>query len=125
MNLHGLPVYNVAARGTISGMATRTTLDMLAPTRIRYGVLLFVYVAAFITYLDRVCLSVAPPAMQADLGLPQVLFAWVFTVFYIAYTVFEIPTSSLGDRWAQRLMLVRIVGSWTMFRICTRLSHVF
>lgn len=41
----------------------------LDPTRTRYGVLLFVYLAAFITYLDRVCLSVAAPTMQADLGL--------------------------------------------------------
>src|SRR6266436_6060982 len=95
------------------------------PTRIRYGVLLFVYVAAFITYLDRVCLSVAAPAMQADLGLSQVQFAWVFTVFYIAYTVFEIPTSSLGDRWGQRRMLVRIVGCWSLFTIFTGLARSF
>ena len=67
-----------------------------APTRIRYGVLLFVYLAAFITYLDRVCISVATPAMQKDLGLSQIQFGWVFTVFYIAYGVCEIPTSCLG-----------------------------
>jgi MFS family permease len=97
----------------------------LAPTRTRYAVLLFVYLAAFITYLDRVCLSVAAPAMQADLGLSQVEFGWVFTVFYIAYTVFEIPTSSLGDRWGQRLMLVRIVGCWSMFTIFTGLARNF
>jgi MFS family permease len=80
------------------------------PTRTRYAVLLFVYLAAFITYLDRVCLSVAAPAIQVDLGISQVEFGWVFTVFYIAYSVFEMPTSWLGDRWGQRLMLVRIVG---------------
>jgi len=44
------------------------------PTHARYAVLLFVYLAAFITYLDRVCLSVAAPAMQADLGLSQLQF---------------------------------------------------
>src|SRR6185503_15545202 len=72
-----------------SPMATET------PTRTRYAVLLFVYLAAFITYLDRVCLSVAAPAMQAELGISQVEFAWVFTVFYIAYGVFEMPTAWL------------------------------
>ena len=61
------------------------------PTRARYAVLLFVYFAAFITYLDRVCISVAAPAMQRDLGLSEIQFAWVFTVFYVAYSVFEIP----------------------------------
>lgn len=88
-------------------------------TRVRYAVLLLVFSAAFITYLDRVCLSVAAPSMQADLGLSQFEFAWVFTVFNLAYGIFEVPTAWLGDRWGQRLMLVRIVGSWSVFTILT------
>src|SRR5260221_1032072 len=71
------------------------------PTRTRYAVLVFVYLAAFITYLDRVCLSVAAPAMQAELGISQVGFGWVFTVFYIAYSVFEMPASWLGHLFGQ------------------------
>jgi MFS transporter, ACS family, glucarate transporter len=89
------------------------------PTRTRYRVLLFVYLAAFITYLDRVCLSVAAPDMQTDLGLSQIQFAWVFTVFYIAYGVCEIPTSWLGDRLGQRRMLIRIVCCWSVFTVLT------
>ena len=60
--------------------------------------------------------------MQADLGLSQIQFAWVFTVFYIAYGVCEIPTAWLGDRLgstpdaaADRRMLVhvhRLDRSW-------------
>jgi ACS family glucarate transporter-like MFS transporter len=96
-----------------------------APTRIRYAVLLLVYLAAFITYLDRVCLSVAAPAMQAELRISQVEFGWVFTVFYIAYALFEMPTAWLGDRWGQRRMLVRIVGCWSIFTILTGLARSF
>src|SRR5712671_4370449 len=95
------------------------------PTRARYAVLVFVYLAAFITYLDRVCLSVAAPAMQADLGISQVQFGWVFTVFYIAYAVFEMPSAWLGDRWGQKRMLVRIVGGWSLFTILTGLTRSF
>jgi MFS family permease len=95
----------------------------LQPSRTRYAVLFFVYAAAFITYLDRVCISVAAPAMQADLGLSQIQFAWVFTVFYIAYGVFEIPTAWLGDRWGQRRMLIRIVGCWSLFTIFTGMAR--
>ena len=99
--------------------------SQLQPTRIRYAVLAFVFAAAFITYLDRVCISVAAPAMQADLHLSQLQFAWVFTVFNFAYGVFEIPTAWLGDRWGQRLMLIRIVGGWSLFGGGRRLSHSF
>ena len=77
-------------------MIARAAIDSAAlrPTRTRYAVLLFVYLAAFITYLDRVWMSVAAPGMQKDLGLSQVQFAWVFTVFYIAYGIFEMPSAS-------------------------------
>jgi MFS family permease len=96
----------------IAGAASR-------PSRTRYAVLLFVYFAAFITYLDRVCISVAAPAMQRDLGVSEIQFAWVFTVFYIAYSIFEIPSAWLGDRWGQRRMLIRIVGCWSLFTVLT------
>ena len=94
-------------------------------TRARYAVLSFVFLAAFITYLDRVCMSVAAPAMQTELGLSQLQMGWVFTVFYIAYGVFEVPTAWLGDRWGQRLMLVRIVGCWSVFTILTGMARSF
>ena len=81
--------------------------------------LLLVFAAAFITYLDRVCLSVAAPAMQKDFGLSDVQFGWVFTVFYIAYAIAELPVAWLGDIWGQRRMLIRIVGCWSVFTALT------
>jgi ACS family glucarate transporter-like MFS transporter len=96
-----------------------------APTRTRYSVLLFVYLAAFITYLDRVCLSVAGPSIRVELGLSQYELGWVFTVFYIAYAVFEMPSAWLGDRWGQRTMLLRIVGCWSLCTIFTGFARTF
>lgn len=89
------------------------------PRRVRNAVLLLVFAAAFITYLDRVCLSVAAPAMQRDFGLSDVQFGWVFTVFYVAYGIAELPVSWLGDLWGQRRMLIRIVGCWSVFTALT------
>jgi MFS family permease len=57
--------------------------------------------------------------MRADLNLTQLEFAWVFTVFYVAYGVFEMPAAWLGDRWGQRVTLVRIVGGWSLFTMLT------
>jgi MFS family permease len=88
-------------------------------TRARYGVLGLVFAAAVITYLDRVCISVAAPAIQRDLGLTQLQFSWVFTAFYVAYAIFEMPAAWLGDRWGQRRTMVRIVGCWSIFTILT------
>jgi ACS family glucarate transporter-like MFS transporter len=96
-----------------------TTAAVAGNTKVRYGVMGFAFAAAFITYLDRVCISVAAPLMQADLGLSELQFGWVFTVFYIAYGVFEMPSAWLGDRWGQRRTLVRIITCWSIFTILT------
>ncbi len=91
----------------------------------RHGVLTFVFLAAFITYLDRVCISVAAPSMQKDLGLSAIEMGWVFTAFYVAYAIFEIPAAWAGDRWGQRRTLIRIVGGWSVFTMLTGFARGF
>jgi MFS family permease len=82
-------------------------------------VLALVFSAAFLTYLDRVCLSAAAPAMRAELGLSQVQMGYVFSIFNLAYGLSELPAGWLGDRWGQRLMMARIVGGWSVFTMLT------
>jgi MFS family permease len=82
-------------------------------------VLALVFSAAMITYLDRVCLSAAAPAMRTDLGLTQIQMGYVFSIFNLAYGLSEVPAGWLGDRWGQRLMMFRIVGGWSLFTMLT------
>lgn len=91
------------------------------PTSVRNRVLFLGFLVAGITYLDRVCISVAAPAMMAELGLSNIQMGYVFSIFAVAYGLFEIPTGWLGDRWGQRRMLTRIVVSWSLFTVLTGL----
>ena len=75
--------------------------------RYKVGVLLVLLYA--ITYLDRVCISVAGPRMQEDLHIDPVEWGWVTGIFALAYCVFEIPTGAMGDRVGARRVLTRIV----------------
>jgi MFS transporter, ACS family, glucarate transporter len=72
-----------------------------------------------ITYLDRVCISVAGPRMQADLHVGAVAWGWVTGVFAFSYAVFEIPSGALGDRIGPRRVLTRIVLWWSVFTSLT------
>lgn len=81
--------------------------------------LVFAFTAAFITYLDRVCISAAAPAMSAELNLSTTQMGYVFSIFALAYGVFEVPMGWLGDRTGQRSLLTRIVGCWSVFTILT------
>ncbi len=72
-----------------------------------------------ITYLDRVCISVAGPRMQEDLGINPIGWGWVTGMFTLAYCLFEIPTGMLADRIGPRRVLTRIVVWWSAFTALT------
>lgn len=88
-------------------------------TRTRHVVLLLAFLAAIITYLDRVCISVAAPSMTRELGLTAIQMGAVFSAFNLAYALAEMPAAWLGDRWGQRRTLTRIVGAWSVFTMLT------
>jgi MFS transporter, ACS family, glucarate transporter len=85
----------------------------------RRGVVGLLFLLFAITYLDRVCISVAGPRMQADLGIDAIGWGWVTGIFTFAYCVFEIPTGTMGDRLGPRRVLTRIVAWWSAFTILT------
>ena len=78
-----------------------------------------------ITYLDRVCISVAGPRMQEALHIGPVGWGWVTGMFTLAYAIFEIPGGSLGDRIGPRLVLTRIVLWWSAFTSLTGMVSNF
>jgi MFS transporter, ACS family, glucarate transporter len=72
-----------------------------------------------ITYLDRVCISVAGPRIQEDLHIGPAGWGWVTGVFTISYCLFEIPSGVLADRIGPRRVLTRIVLWWSAFTALT------
>jgi len=72
-----------------------------------------------ITFLDRLCIAVAGPRMQQELGITPEQWGWVLGAFILSYGLFEIPTGVLGDRYGQRGVLTRIVLWWSAFTILT------
>ena len=87
--------------------------------RHRHRVLAFLVLLAAITFIDRVCISVAGPRMQEELGIDPVAWGWVTAMFTLSYCLFEIPTGALGDRIGPRRVLTRIVLWWSAFTSLT------
>ncbi len=87
--------------------------------RYRYGVLALLFFLSIITYLDRVCISVAGPRMQDELGLGPEQWGWVVGAFTISYALFEIPSGTLADKIGARKVLTRIVLWWSAFTSLT------
>ena len=91
----------------------------MQPSRARYRVLAFTTILAIITYLDRVAISTAAPAVRAEMGLDAVQMGWVFSAFTWAYAAFEIPSGWMGDVMGPRKVLTRIVIWWSAFTAAT------
>ena len=98
---------------------------MAAPTRVRGRVLAFAFVLTVVTYLDRVCISAAAPAIMKELNLSVLQMSVVFSAFTLAYSIFEVPSGWLGDVRGPRRVLTRIVIWWSAFTMLTGAAQGF
>ncbi|MBA3713922.1 MAG: MFS transporter, partial [Pyrinomonadaceae bacterium] len=94
-------------------------VSALSPTRARYKVLSLLFVLASLTYLDRLCISAAAPAIIQEFNFTPVQMGYIFSAFTFAYALFEIPSGWLGDRFGTRQALTRIVLWWSAFTMLT------
>ena len=85
----------------------------------RGRVLAFAFCLAVVTYLDRICISAAAPAIMKDLNLDMIQMSVVFGAFTLAYSLFEVPSGWLGDVRGPRSVLTRIVLWWSAFTMLT------
>jgi ACS family glucarate transporter-like MFS transporter len=92
---------------------------------LRSRVLAMTVVLAFLTYMDRVCISVTAPAILRDLRLSNIQMGFVFSAFTAAYALFEIPTGWWADRIGSRRVLTRIVTWWSVFTGLTSVAWNF
>jgi ACS family glucarate transporter-like MFS transporter len=92
---------------------------------VRSRVLAMTVTLAFLTYMDRVCISVTAPAILRDLRLTTIQMGFVFSAFTAAYALFEIPTGWWADRIGSRRVLTRIVIWWSIFTGLTGVAWNF
>ena len=90
-----------------------------ASTHARYRVVALATSLGMITYLDRACIATLAPGIVRELGLSTIQMGYVFTVFQLAYALFEIPTAWWADRRGTRSVLSRIVLWWSCLTAAT------
>lgn len=81
----------------------------------RHQVLLLLFVAGIINYLDRSALSVAAPLLQKDLGLSSADLGFVFSSFFVGYAVFNFVGGWAADRFGGKRVYVASMAGWSLF----------
>ncbi len=79
--------------------------------------------------MDRTNISIAGPAIRAELRLDDVHLGWVFSAFLVGYAAFQVVGGWLAYRFGPRRVLAAGVLWWGLFTALTtvagsRLAHV-
>lgn len=96
-----------------------------SPSAARFKVLGLLFLLTNITYLDRLCISAAAPAITSAFNFSPSQMGYIFSAFTLAYAVFEIPSGWLGDHFGTRKALTRIVLWWSIFTALTAAATGF
>ena len=86
---------------------------MTRPTNVRWRVFMLLAAASFFAYVLRGSISIATPAMIADLELSEIEFGWILSTFFWSYTICQFPGGIFGDKVGPRkaLLLILIFAS--------------
>lgn len=84
-----------------------------AHKKIVWRLMPFLGLLYFIAYFDRVTLSYAGPGgMNAELGLTASAFGFAAGLFFLGYTIFELPSNVALHKFGARAWLARIIVTW-------------
>jgi MFS transporter, ACS family, tartrate transporter len=75
-------------------------------------IILPLFIASMIAYLDRVNVAYAALTMNRDMGFSASVFGMGAGIFFVGYILFEVPGTLIAERYSPRIWLARIMISW-------------
>jgi MFS transporter, ACS family, glucarate transporter len=67
---------------------------------------------AFVSYVERMNISVAAEVMMPDLSLSQTAMGHIFSSFLLGYAIFQVPAGRIGDAVGPRVTLAVAAVIW-------------
>jgi ACS family tartrate transporter-like MFS transporter len=104
------------------GVAKADAADAVLQSAVHKAAVRFVpllTIAYLFNYLDRTSLGVAALTMNQQLGLTASQFGFAAGVFFLGYSVFEIPSNLLLYKVGARRWIARIMISWGLVSAAT------
>ena len=102
-----------------SSLTAETATDDLVFRKVFRRLIFFLFMLLVVSFMDRINIAFAALTMNKDLGLSAAAFGLSVTVFYAAYTLFEIPSNLMLARLGARLWIARIMITWGLASAAT------
>lgn len=98
-------------------------LEALVLKKIRWRIIPFLAFSYLVAIIDRGNLSFASVSMNVDLHFSQTVYGLGVAAFYAGYSLFEVPSNLLLDRFGARRWLARIMVTWGLVSMAMALVH--
>src|SRR5476651_553535 len=98
------------------------TLAQATPiSRIRWGIILILLLAAIVNYLDRANLSIANTTIAREFGFSSTEMGLLLSAFLWPYALANLPAGWLVDKFGPKKMFAGALGFWSTFTVLTAL----
>ncbi|CAO3440570.1 MFS transporter [Azospirillum endophyticum] len=77
------------------------------------------YLAFCISYIDRAAISIALGQIGKDFNLQASELGVVISVFFLGYSLMQIPGGWLADRFGSKYVIVISIALWSVFTVST------
>jgi sugar phosphate permease len=101
-----------AAVGPRAGATSLSAVQRSALTKTAWRFLPLLTIAYLFNYLDRTAIGVAALTMNADLGITNTQLGFAASLFFLTYTLCEVPSNLALYRFGARRWIARIMISW-------------
>jgi ACS family hexuronate transporter-like MFS transporter len=95
------------------------------PQHHRWFIVLFVFFATVLNYMDRQTISILAPLIQKDFHLDNAQLGALFSAFYVSYGVTVALVGELIDRLSIRIAFAVAVAWWSLATSLTGLARSF
>ena len=88
----------------------------------RWWIVVLLFLAAILNYIDRQTLSALAPTIQVDLNMDDNDYANVINIFLVAYTIAYLISGRIADKLGTRTAMVIFVTWWSLANMLTAAS---
>lgn len=94
-------------------------------TNFRWSLAILMFFISFISYMDRVNLSVATPTIMQEFGFDKMDMGLLQTAFFVGYALMQIPGGIMSEYFGHRRVLTISAIWWSVFTALTAFCNNF
>ena len=94
-------------------------------TNFRWSLAILMFFISFISYMDRVNLSVATPTIMQEFSFDKMDMGLLQTAFFVGYALMQIPGGIMAEYFGHRRVLTISAIWWSVFTAATAFCNSF